>query len=305
MYYFKNALLLLIILLPFLIQLSSCRSEPEFQLKSFQPINPEPAVLRVWIPTGTDAVELEVAGFNDITGSIAFDTVVSEGPADLTFPLALELPKDIYLTLNGQRHNIFMIPGETTEVHLSSGTEPGTFALNFAGVTAIPNRFYVERNQLLKTNHLAQLYSGILGFEDIAQSFAAVDSIGAIRMDQLETAYTSGSIPEWFYRYEKTEIRYDNYLRKAGGINYRELLLGMTGERPILDTLSFDLPVENPQALANKGMWTFLQGWGMYKHCGPDQGRKSASPQPSGDQRNHSGAAGRMKPHPARPIHLQ
>lgn len=261
------------------VSVQACQDKDHFELPPLQIIPTAPAVLELLFPSVSDSLHIKLHVFNEITGRILKDTMIGE-EGRLNWPVNLEIAKQVQLVLNGKTRWLFLIPGEVTTVRLGLDQEHQYDIGEFSGIAAPANRFYQERDRILETEDIRFLYSALAGFEDIQECFAAIDSIGRIRQQHLEQAYDLKKIPDWFYEFENTNIRYDNYTRKSGSISYREYMMRTRGERAALETIEIPLPLENPAAYANDAYWSFLQGWGMFTFCTEDCFGQERTPLP-------------------------
>ena len=179
----------------------------------------ENTVLTIDFEGISDSTQFQLEVFNQLSGGFSFDTVLfnSAGNTNWSRTITLEKPTLIKSYLNSHLDELFVLPGQDTEIRCQLSDGKPLYTFKNRELHDI-NTYYDHKAKMIGVKGSSDYYGSAILNSALTEPmlFEAFDSIFGQLNELLEQTNATLELPEWFIQFEKKNIEIrDKSFRKV------------------------------------------------------------------------------------------
>lgn len=159
----------------------------------------------------TDSIEFGVGYFQYLHPRYVLDTTIysDTGHSVFTKLLSLEKPTVVRLSIDGQLHEIFLLPRDSVHLNILGDTSISKVSFQDDELRRI-NAYFQQKSKLTNGLHRSSFYGAemLKTAIPLAQIFVNMDSIRHLLEANLSKMTMDLDLPKWFVNYEEKSIYY-------------------------------------------------------------------------------------------------
>jgi len=182
-------------------------------------------------------------------------TEIISKKGDYYLTIAIDRPSVGFINLNKELYRIFIVPNDTVEINVTPNLE-----FNFYGHWSEINGYYLNKRDSMGYVNTFEPFNTVMTSNATYNKIRDnTNSIVSSELDFLNDYFSKNSLPDWFIKYEKSEIIYSGAFFKLLVVSYNKSFNTFNDNIPI-DYYEFlnNLRIDNPDAIFSGNYFNFL-----------------------------------------------